>query len=367
MIAGERSGDLHGANLIRSLRKLDKEAVIDCWGGNDMEAAGGNLLKHYDEMAVMGFQEVVFKLRRFLKLLEKCQQDIIKTKPDAIILIDFAGFSMRIARFARQKDLQVIYYISPKIWAWNQKRVFKIKRNVDHMLCVLPFEKGFYQKYDYPVDYVGNPLVRNVREFKASKKFLSANSLKAGKIIAVLPGSRRQEIEAMLEVMLAVADSMKQFQFVIAGLSSFKILYELRTAKKENVHVIYDRTYDLLSHATAAIVTSGTATLETALFEVPQVVVYRTSPISYLIAKSLVKVSYISLVNLIAEKEVAKELIQSQFSSENIQVELKKLIEDGQSRERQIAGYRKVKELLGEDDASEIAANLILKYVREAD
>ncbi|TPE42552.1 lipid-A-disaccharide synthase [Pontibacter mangrovi] len=366
IIAGERSGDLHASNLIKQLRKQDPEAQIRGWGGDMMQAAGMDLVRHYQEMAFMGFAEVFKSLRKILGFLSEAKADIKKYQPDVVILVDYAGFNMRIARFAKKQGLKVFYYISPKIWAWNQGRVHGIKKVVDRMFVIMPFEEDFYGRFDYKVDYVGNPVNDSVSDHVPTDDFRAKNKLYNNKpIIAILPGSRRQEIENMLHVMLSVLPNFRDFQFVVAGVSNFSKEYYEQYNKDSNIKIIYDQTYDLLSQAKAALVTSGTATLETALFGVPQVVCYKTSPISYSIGKMVIKVPYISLVNLIANKPVVTELIQENFTAKQITAELKRVLFDQHFLKQQQEGYALVRKKIGDYRTAERAAELMVKYLQE--
>ncbi|PRY04931.1 lipid-A-disaccharide synthase [Pontibacter ummariensis] len=366
IIAGERSGDLHASNLIKQLRRQDPVAEIRGWGGDMMQEAGMDLVHHYQEMAFMGFAEVFRSLRKILGFLRECKADIKTYQPDVVILVDYAGFNMRIARFAKKHGLKVYYYISPKIWAWNQGRVHKIKKVVDRMFVIMPFEEDFYARFDYKVDYVGNPVNDSVTDHVASTDFRTRNRLYNNKpIIAILPGSRRQEIESMLHVMLSVLPSFRDYQFVVAGVSNFSKAYYEQYNKDPNIKIIYDQTYDLLAHAQAALVTSGTATLETALFGVPQVVCYKTSAISYAIGKMVIKVPYISLVNLIADKPVVTELIQDDFTPKKIIAELKQILFDKYFIKKQKEGYALVRQKIGEYRTAERAAELMVGYLTE--
>ncbi|MFP4090779.1 MAG: lipid-A-disaccharide synthase [Cyclobacteriaceae bacterium] len=365
IIAGERSGDLHGANLIKALREQDEQAEIRCWGGEAMEAAGAELVVHYRDLAFMGFLEVAKNLDTIRKFLKQCEKDLLRYQPDVLILIDYPGFNMRMAKFAKKQGMLVNYYISPKIWAWNQGRARKIKANVDRMFCILPFEKEFYKKFDYPVDYVGNPLLDAIREFSPAPDFRKKYGLDERPLIAVLPGSRRQEVSTMLQTMLALVPDFKDYQFAVAAVNNLPDEVYAQARKLENVSVIEGQTYDILHQARAALVTSGTATLETALFEVPQVVCYKTSTLSYLIARSLIKVPYISLVNLIADEEVVPEMIQADFSHSKLKAVLEKLLGPTETREAQLQAYRRIKHLLGKERASEKVARLIVNQLKE--
>ncbi|MBA9079030.1 lipid-A-disaccharide synthase [Rufibacter quisquiliarum] len=366
IIAGERSGDLHASNLIKKLHQEDPQAHIRCWGGDMMEAAGAQLVKHYQEMAFMGFLEAATNLLKIKRFLKECQQDLLQYQPDVVILVDYAGFNMRIAKFAKANGLKVFYYISPKIWAWNQGRVHTIKKLVDRMFVIMPFEKDFYQKFDYhQTDYIGNPVSDSVSAHVVNKNFRKENGLDDRPIIAVLPGSRQQEIENILYIMLSILPPFQDYQFVVAAVSNFSKEYYEHFNREPFIKIVYDQTYDLLAHAEVALVTSGTATLETALFNVPQVVCYRTSNISYWIGKAVIKVPYISLVNLIANERVVPELIQSDLNAQNLVKELKNVLENPAGRDAQLKGYAKVRKLIGDFNTSETAAKLMVQYLKE--
>ncbi len=366
LIAGERSGDLHGSNLIKAIRQHDPKAEFRAWGGEMMQTAGAALVKHYSEMAFMGFWEVAKNLNTISGFLKQCKADLLAYQPDVLILIDYAGFNMRMARFAKENGIRTFYYISPKVWAWNQSRALKLKRDVDQLFVIFPFEKDFFKRFDYDVDYVGNPLFDAIADFTPNPGFFVQHNLNPQKpIIALLPGSRRQEVEQMLRLMTSTKPQFPDCQYVIAGVSNLPD--DLYAAfEKEGIQRVTDDTYNLLSVATAALVTSGTATLETALFEVPQVVCYKTGTLSYMIAKQLIRVPYISLVNLVAQKEAVKELIQHELTAQNLTQELRSVLPGGARRETQLQDYRQVKTLLGEKGASEKAGELMVKYLREA-
>ncbi|MGV3766740.1 MAG: lipid-A-disaccharide synthase [Chitinophagaceae bacterium] len=362
IIAGEASGDLHGSNLIRSLRKEDPHAAIRAWGGDLMAEAGADLVKHYRDLAFMGFVEVLMNLRTILRNLDKCKADVLAYQPDALILIDYPGFNLRIAEWAHQNGFKVIYYISPQVWAWKENRVKKIKQCVDKMLVILPFEKAFYQKWDYPVEYVGHPLIEVVHNSIEQPK---ETPFSDKPIVALLPGSRKQEILKKLPVMLEVAKQFPDHQFIVAKAPGQEdAFYTSMLAPYPNVSSVRNQTYPLLKQSRAALVTSGTATLETALFHVPEVVCYKGNQLSYYIARKLIKVKYISLVNLIMDKEVVKELIQDELNPENCTRELKKVLEDGPERTRLLEDYSALTALLSEGgNASEKAARSIVTYL----
>lgn len=362
LIAGEASGDLHGANLMKELIVRDPQAEFRFFGGNLMLAEGGTLVKHYADMAFMGFIEVVANLPAILKNLSFCKRDIAAWQPDVLILIDFPGFNLKIADFAKKNGLLVCYYISPKVWAWNQKRVLKIKKVVDHMFCILPFEVDFYKQWGMDVDYVGNPLLDAIAAFKPDTDFYRNNHLLKKKIIALLPGSRKQEISYLLPDILSVTEQFPEHQFVIAGAPSFNNEFYKQFLEGKNIPVLFNATYDLLTNSEAAIVASGTATLEAALFNIPQVVVYKGNNISIGIARMVVKIKYISLVNLIMNIPVVKELIQQDCNGQNIGAELNLIINDKSYRNSMLNNYDKLDKRMGKPGASAKAAALIIKY-----
>jgi lipid-A-disaccharide synthase len=371
IIAGEASGDLHGSNLIRELKKFDGDAAIRCWGGDKMQQAGGELVKHYRELAFMGFAEVVKNLGTILKNLKFCKEDILQFKPDALILIDYPGFNLRIAKWAKQQGLKVIYYISPQVWAWKENRVKEMKKNIDKMIVIIPFEKDYFKnRWDWDVEYVGHPLVEVVESYKLRTMGFKTEALTdqfSSNIIALLPGSRKQEIAKKLPIMLEVARFFPDYQFVVAQAPSVEDeFYKKFTSEHSNVGVVKNQTYNLLLQAKAALVTSGTATLETALFGVPEVVCYKGSPISYQIAKRVIKVKYIGMVNLIMNKLVVKELIQKELTPENLKHELHELL----TNEERIAAIKKdyaaLKKILSEGgNASANAARSIVNFLAQ--
>ena len=362
IIAGEASGDLHGANLIASLKKKDPRAKIRAWGGNLMKKQGATLVKHYRDLAFMGFVEVLLHLRTILRNLRFCKRDIMRFKPDAIILIDYPGFNMKIAKFAHKHGIKVYYYISPQVWAWKKRRVHTIKEVVDKMLVILPFEKDFYDEYRVDAHFVGHPLLDELSKVRYINKnnFVRQNKLNSKKeIIALLPGSRKQEVGRMLEVMLKVVDKFPEYQFVIGCAPSLPEEYYKSLIGNANVQLVFNKTYQLLQVASAALVTSGTATLETALFYVPEVVCYKGNKISYHIAKNLIKVKYISLVNLIMDKPVVKELIQNDLTPENVEAELKQLLTNHKVQRQLLDDYEDLRYKLGNAGASNNAATVI--------
>ena len=369
IIAGEASGDLHGSNLIRELKKKDASAAIRCWGGEKMQAAGATLVKHYKELAFMGFLEVIKNLPTILKNIKFCKTDILQFKPNALILIDYPGFNLRIAKWAKQQGIPVIYYISPQVWAWKENRVKLIKKCVDKMLVILPFEKEFYAKWNYEVEYVGHPLVEVVDRFlltvDRSELSTTNNGQRLTDNIALLPGSRKQEILKKLPIMLEVAKHFPDYQFVVAkapGLDDS--FYASLLAPYKNVSSVVNKTYELLVQSKAALVTSGTATLETALFAVPEVICYKGSAFSYQIAKRLIKIKFIGLVNLIMDKEVVKELIQDELTVANLKHELNLLLTDKAKQQQLKEDYNELKALLSKGGhASANAAASIYTFV----
>lgn len=367
IIAGEASGDLHGSNLMKAIFKNDPQAEIRFWGGDLMQEAGGTLVKHYRDLAFMGFAEVVMNLKTILNNIKFCKADIQEFKPDAIIFIDYPGFNMRIAKWAKEIGIPTHYYISPQIWAWKENRIKAIKRDVDFMYVILPFEKDFYEKkHHFPVEFVGHPLIDAIhnREHIDEDSFRKEFDLDDKPVIALLPGSRKQEISKMLSEMLAIVKDFPAYQFVIAGAPSQEYDFYKQFLKDQNVHFISNRTYDLLSIASAALVTSGTATLETALFKVPEVVCYKGNWISYQIAKRIITLKYISLVNLIMDKEVVTELIQGECNPKRIRKELHKILETSQ-REKLLQDYEILEKKLGGIGASEKTARLIVDKLKK--
>lgn len=360
IIAGEASGDLHASNLMKALLEKDKNAEFRFWGGDLMQQVGGTLVKHYRDLAFMGFLEVAKNLKTILGNIKKCKEDLQNYQPDVLILVDYPGFNLRIAEFAKGLGIKVIYYISPQLWAWKEGRVETIKKHVDEMLVILPFEEDFYKKHQYEAHFVGHPLLDAISGLKEinAEAFKKENGLNDKEIIALLPGSRKQEVEKMLSMMLSVRPFFKEYQFVIAGAPSLpKDFYEKFV--DDDVHFVSNKTYDLLRCSKAALVTSGTATLETALLNIPEIVCYRTSKVSYEIGKRLVKnIKYISLVNLIMDKEVVKELIQKELNTQNLVAELH-LILEGENREKILKNYELLREKLGGKGASNKAAEII--------
>ncbi|MBE0640005.1 MAG: lipid-A-disaccharide synthase [Bacteroidales bacterium] len=364
IIAGEASGDLHAANLMREITKLNPTALFRVWGGDRMRNEGGELVKHHRELAFMGFYEVLANLSTILYNFRFCKNDILTYRPDAIILIDYPGFNLRIAEFAHKHGIRVFYYISPQVWAWKKSRVRKIRKFVERLFVILPFEKDFYARHGVDVDFVGHPLLDAIENEKNNLTdpgtFRNHHLLDKRPIIALLPGSREQEISTMLPVMLSVKNDFPDYQFVVAGASAILEDFYKAFITDHSVRIIFNQTHDLLHNAAAALVTSGTATLETALMDVPQVVCYKGNWISFQIAKRIVNIKYISLVNLIMDKQVVTELIQDQMNPGMIKKELIEILgEPARSRIR--SDYMLLREKLGFKGASALTAKLIVE------
>ncbi|MEZ4722880.1 MAG: lipid-A-disaccharide synthase [Flavobacteriales bacterium] len=364
IIAGEPSGDLHGSNLVKELVVLDPEIEIQCWGGDRMKSAGAKVMKHIHELAFMGFVEVAMNLRQILRNFKLCEQQIKVFKPDVVVLIDYPGFNLRMAKTIHALGIPVVYYISPQIWAWKESRVKKVKQFVDHVFVILPFEKPFFEKHGVQAEFVGHPLLDEIKEIHITKaEFCTKHHLDDGKpIVALLPGSRTQEIELLLPEMAALIEQFPKRQFVVSKVA-WQPIERYRKYLNQNVQLVEGSTYELLKSAEAAIVTSGTATLETALIGTPQVVVYKANWLSVIIARWLVKIKFISLVNLIMDKEVVKELIQGQASAKNIKIELGNIIEGGERRQAILNEYAQLRYKLGAGGASSIVANKLLKII----
>lgn len=369
IIAGEASGDLHGSNLMKHLKAENSEIEFRFWGGDKMKEQGGTLVNHISDLAFMGFLEVIKNLKTILNNIRFCKNDIAAFQPDALILIDYPGFNLRIAEWAKSQGIKVYYYVSPQVWAWKQSRVHKIKKCVDELYVILPFEKDFYKKFDFDVHYLGHPLLDAVDDFKETivdkKLIYSENNLSDKPIIALLPGSRKQEVSVKLPIMLNAVRSFKEHQIVIAGAPSLSEDFYLQFIKQSD-QIIFGKTYDLLEIAEAALVTSGTATLETALFKVPQVVCYKGSNFSYQIAKRLIKIKFISLVNLILNREAVKELIQQDCNAAFIEKELSKIVVGGKNREKILNDYNELEQILGAGGASKKIAHALLKTINQA-
>jgi lipid-A-disaccharide synthase len=366
IIAGEASGDLHASNLIRELKLLDNNSVFRAWGGDLMQQQGAEIVKHYRDLAFMGFAEVLMNLPAILRNISYCKKDILAFAPDVLILVDYPGFNLRIAEFARAHQIKVVYYISPQIWAWKKGRVHTIKRVVDKMMVILPFEKDFYNNYQFEVDFVGHPLLDAIAsEAKENKAFIDANNFSDKPVIALLPGSRKQEISKMLEIMLQMVNEFPDYQFVIGGAPSIELSYYETIIGSRKVKIISGATHQLLRHAKAALITSGTATLEAALLKVPEVVCYKGNPISYAIARRLVHIKYISLVNLIMDRQVVTELIQDKLTKENLKYELDQLLTNTNRSARLQSDYDDLITKLGGSGASLKAAKIIYNLLAQ--
>lgn len=370
IIAGEASGDLHGSNLIKELKKVDKNATIRAWGGELMENEGAQLAKHYKDLAFMGFVEVLLNIRTISKNFKFCTEDVQAFKPDLVIFIDYPGFNLRMAKKLKKLSYKTAYYISPQLWAWKKGRVKTVKRFIDKMFVILPFEKDFYKKHNYEVEYVGHPLLDAVKNDTAypcdGSQVEEIRKKDKREIIALLPGSRKQELQKMLPLMSKMSANFPDYQFVVAGVNWQTEQFYQKLTQNSDVKIVYNETYSLLKNSHAALVTSGTATLETSLFKVPQVVCYKGNPISYLIARSLVKgIKYISLVNLIADKELVTELIQGDYNIEKVSKNLSEIISKGEKRDNILREYDNLIELLGDGGASATVADKIYSMAKE--
>lgn len=367
IIAGEPSGDLHGSLLIRALKEVDAEAEFRVWGGDLMENEGAQLVKHYRDLAFMGVWQVIKNLPTIFQNLKFCKKDIEAYQPDVLIHIDYSGFNLRIAKWAKKEGFKTFYYISPQVWASRAKRVETIKQVIDRMFVILPFEQEFYRKLGYSVEFIGHPLVQIIDQQKRVADFRTQERLSEKPIIALLPGSRKQEIQKMLAVMLEITDAFPDYQFVIAGAPSMeRAFYQPYVAAYPNVHLVENRTYPLLREAKAALVTSGTATLETALFEVPQVVCYKANALFYWIAKRVIKVEYIAIVNLIMKREIVRELIQSDFNPDTLRQALANILE-GDKRQEMLTDYAELRQKLGPGDAPLRAAKEMKRLLQGAE
>lgn len=363
IVSGEKSGDLHAANLAKEIFYLDPNAEIQAWGGDKLRNVGAKVVQDYKDLAIMGFIEILKYLPKIFSLLSKIKSQIKEFNPDLVILVDYGGFNMKVAKWTFANSFKTTYYIPPKVWAWNQKRAYKIKKYIDQVLVIFPFEKDFFSKFGIEAQFVGNPLFDEISNFTENPNFLSENCLENATTIALLPGSRKQEIQNMLSYMKAVSEKFPNWTFLVAGISELDSSIYNEVLGISNIKIIYDDTYNLLRNSKAAIVTSGTATLETALLGVPQVVVYKTAPISYFLAKRLIKVPFISLVNLVAQKAVVKELIQDDYNLVNLESELKLIVENTNYREKQLIEYKKISQILGTKGASKNAAQLVINLI----
>jgi lipid-A-disaccharide synthase len=366
IIAGEASGDLHGSNLIKELKKLDRNASFRCWGGDLMNEQTNNLVRHHKDYSYMGFLEVFLNLYSIIKNISFCKSDILNYNPDIIIYIDFPGFNLRIAEWAKRHGFKNHYYISPQIWAWKESRIKLIKKVVDKMYVILPFEKEFYkERHKLDVSFVGHPLLDEIYKANNLKDSELEEKIVKEKTILLLPGSRDQEIKKLLPIMLSVVSEFKDYKFIVGAAPSQKLSVYQNYVKERNVEIIQNKTYGLLKNCTAAIVTSGTATLETALFKVPQIVCYKSTWTTYLIGKILIKnLNYISLVNLIPNKLIVKELVQNACSKKNLIKELKAILEK-EERVKIISNYNKLEDSLGGRGASYKTAKIIYNYLVE--
>lgn len=366
VIAGERSGDLHAGNLMKALKSEDSSADFRYWGGDYMQAVAGNPpTVHYNEMAFLGYYEVLVNIRKVLNNIDYCKKDLVDYQPDVLILIDYPSFNLKIAEFAKKQGIKVFYYISPKVWVWKEKRVFKIKKWVDKMFVIFPFEVDFYKKFDYDSFYTGNPLLDEISDYTPSTDFIQKNNLSDKPIIGVLPGSRKQEVTGFLQDMLTIVKEYPDHQFVIGGVNNLSSSFYEPFIDNEQISVVYEQTYDLLSHSKVALVASGTATLETALFNIPQVVCYRLNKISAFIVKLFIKVKYVSLVNLIGNREIVTELLQENFNPTRMKEELDKLLFDKEYLQKMLAGYDELHDKMGEKGASIRTAREMIKCLKE--
>lgn len=365
IIAGERSGDLHGGNLVKSIKLKDPNADFRGFGGEYMETAGVKLVVHYKEMAIMGLFELLTNMNKISRYIKRCKADIDQFKPDVIILIDYGGFNLQIAKHGKRTGKLVYFYIPPKYWAWYSKRVQWLKPHVDRLFVILPFEKEFFKRFDWEAHYVGNPVLDAVKAHRSDHTFLSKNQFQdQRKIVALLPGSRKQELQTIIPLMADVVKRFPHYEFGLAAVSNLDQSMYADLKQYPNVKFILEDTYSLLEHAQAAIVTSGTATLETALFRVPQIVVYKANKISYWIAKKLISVQFISLVNLIAGKEVVKEMIQHEANDESVSLELEKIMTNAPYRERMVDDYDEIISILDTGSASENTASLMMDFLK---
>lgn len=360
LVAGESSGDLHGSNLMKSIMQIDPSPEFRFFGGDKMKSVAGELVSHYNERAFMGIWDVLMNIRKISKYIKQCQADIIEWKPDAVIFIDNPGFNLRVAKYVKQNNFKCFYYIAPKVWAWNQKRVFKIKEIVDHLFCILPFEIKFFGKFKIPATYVGNPLMDEISTFSVQQDFKSQYSFEKP-LVALLPGSRKQEIEKILPAMLSIVNDFKEYDFVIAGTTDFsQEYYQQFTGNYSNVKLVFSNTYNLLVNSEAALVTSGTATLETALLGVPEIVCYKTNGLTYFLGKRLIKVDYISLVNLILNKPAVPELIQGDMNAYVLKKKLAQLLDhNSEVRNKMLINYKELRAIVGGAGASEKTAHLV--------
>ena len=369
IIAGEASGDLHAANLMNELKKIDSEITFRCWGGDRMRAEGGNIVKHIKELAFMGFAEVLMNIKTIKRNIDFCKKDILEFKPDALLLVDYPGFNLRIAEFAKKKGIHVYFYISPTVWAWKESRVEIVRKYIDKMFAILPFEKPFYAKHNINVDYEGHPLLDEIEKVKLTipsrEEFIKQNNLSGKPIIACLPGSRKQEIKVILPAMLQQLKHFPDYEFVVAAAPNLALENYTAIEGMNQIKMVTGKTYELLHHAHAGLIKSGTSTLEAALFNLPEVCCYAGNPISVWIAKRLAIVKYVSLPNLILDKLIVTELIQKEMNEENMKRELMALVKDGDARTNMLSEFSKLKEMLGTKGASARIAKKLYTYVKE--
>ena len=364
IIAGEASGDLHGSNLIKALRARHGSLDIRAWGGDLMEKAGAQIVKHYRDLAFMGFYEVLLNIRTILGNIRFCKNDIEEFQPDALILIDYPGFNLRIARWAHEHKIPVLYYIAPQVWAWKESRIHAMRKHIHHLFVVLPFEREYFERHQMPVTFVGHPLLDQISTSSESKEdFKRRNNLTQKPIIALLPGSRKQEIKTMLPIMLEVTERFPEYQFVVAGAPSQSESFYQAVSAGKNMTILFGKTSEILRHADAGLITSGTATLEAGIYQVPQVVCYKGSPISYAIAKRLVKIKYNSLVNLILNRAAVTELIQHDLTPTNLEKQLLELLKSEPRRKQLLQDYQELHDALGGQGASDRTANAMLKII----
>ena len=371
LIAGEASGDLHGSNLMKELKLADKNASFRFFGGDLMQNVGGELVKHFSEMAFMGFVNVVLNIKTINKNLKFCKTDLLEFQPDVLILIDYPGFNLRIGEFAKKNNIRVFYYISPKVWAWKAHRVKKIKEVVDGMFTIFPFETEFFKKYEFDVHYVGNPLLDSISEFRkkalSKEEFTSKNNLDNRKIVALLAGSRVQEIKNTLPLMVEIAKLFPEFQFVVAGVNSLDIELYNKFLTGSSVHLIFDQTYDLLNNSHTALVASGTASLETAFFNVPQTVIYKMEGgwlVDVVMRNFVLKTVGVALPNIIMNKIIVSEYIQTKMTLKNVKAEMKKLLFDEEYRDKIFENYNRLNELMGESGGSKRAAQKMVELLK---
>jgi lipid-A-disaccharide synthase len=368
IIAGEASGDLHASNLIKGLVKYDPKAEVRAWGGELLEAAGAQLVKHYKDLAIMGFVEVLAHLNTIRNNFKFAKADILDFQPDVLITVDFPGFNLRMVKWAKLNGIRTFHYISPNLWAWKKNRVYSMRKTIDKLFVILPFEPDFYREYDVNTVYEGHPLLDAVNQFKATdlQHFKQKHSLENREIVAILPGSRKQEISRMLPLMIQVAEKHPEYQYLIAGAPGMDVkFYQQFISNHENIHLLHNETYDILHHAVAGMICSGTATLEAALFNVPQVVCYKTNKITFFIARLIVKIRRFSLVNLILARDAVKELIQHEMNDESLSNAFSDICPGGQKHDVVLGDYKELKSKLGSDGVSDRLAKKMIEILHE--